>query len=131
MVDHDTPPRNSSVSANAIALQLVRNGKYEGVDRESTYRVVKEVSDLWKVPTPTADNISGKFSSVEFATALQQLKPGKAPGPDSICPELIIHAGADLKSWLRDFLSSCLHHLRTPKVWRRASVVAIPNLQSP
>ena len=44
----------------------------------------------------------------EFAAALQHLKPGKALGPDSICSELILHAGAALKSWLCDFLSSCL-----------------------
>ena len=41
--------------------------------------------------------------------------PGKVPGPDSICPELILHAGAALKSWLRDFLSSCLFWLHDSK----------------
>ena len=70
--------------------------------------------------------ISGDFSSREFAAALQHVKPGKAPGPDSICPELILHAGAALKSWLRGFLSSCLRQLTIPKVWRRALVVVIP-----
>ena len=70
-------------------------------------------------------NISESFNSQEFAAALKHLKPGKAPGPDSICPELINHAGAALKSWLCGFLSSSLHHLKIPKVWRRALVVAI------
>ena len=59
------------------------------------------------------------------------LKPGKAPGPDSICPKLILHAGAALKSWLRDFLSSCLRRLKIPKIWRRALVVAIPKPGKP
>ena len=40
---------------------------------------------------------------------LSKSKPGKAPGSDSIFSELIVHAGAALKSWLRDFLSSCLY----------------------
>ena len=84
------------------------------------------MSDLWRATTPDAVNISDNFSKREFTTALQHLKPGKAPGPDSICPELILHAGAVLKSWLRDFLSSCLHRLKIPKIWRRALVVAIP-----
>ena len=44
----------------------------------------------------------------EFAAALKHRKPGKAPGPHSIFPELITHAGAALKSWLCGFLSSCL-----------------------
>ena len=55
------------------------------------------------------------------------LKPGKAPGPDSIYPKLINHnVAAVLKSWLRDLLSSCLQRLKVPKIWRRALVVVIP-----
>ena len=81
--------------------------------------------------TPDAVNISDNFSQREFAAALQHLKPGKAPGPDSICPELILHAGAALKSWLRDFLTSCLRRLKIPKIWRRALVIAIPKPAKP
>ena len=84
------------------------------------------MSDLWRATTPDAVNISDNFSQREFTAALQHLKPGKAPGPDSICPELILHAGAALKSWLRDFFSSCLRQLKIPKIWRRALVVTIP-----
>ena len=97
-------PRHCPVSADAIASQLVRNGKYEAVDRKSSRLVFQKVSDLWRATTADAVNISDNFSQREFAAALQHLKPGKAPGPDSICPELILHAGAALKSWLRDFL---------------------------
>ena len=89
------------------------------------------MSDLWRATTPDAVNIFDNFSHREFAAALQHLKPGKAPGPDSICPELILHAGAALKSWLRDFLSSCLCRLKIPKIWRRALVVAIPKPGNP
>ena len=119
-------PRHCPVSADAIASQLVRNGKYEAVDRKSSRLVFQEMSDLWRATTPDAVNISDNFSQREFTAALQYLKPGKAPGLDSICPELILHAGAALKSCLRDFLSSCLHRLKIPKIWRRALVVAIP-----
>ena len=100
-------PCHYPVSADAIASQLVRNGKHEAVDRKSSRLVFQEVSDLWRATTPDAVNISDNFSQREFAAALQHLKPGKAPGPDSICSELILHAGAALKSWLCDFLSSC------------------------
>ena len=124
-------PRHYPVSADAIASQLVRNGKYEAVDRKSSRLVFQEVSDLWRAATPNPVNISDNFSQREFAAALQHLKPGKAPGPDSICPELILHAGAALKSWLRDFLFSCLRRLKIPKIWRRALVVAIPKPGKP
>ena len=119
-------PRQCPVSADAIASQLVKNGKYEGVNRRSYRLVLQEVSDLWRADPLHPANVSGSFSHQEFAAALQHLKPGKAPGPDSICPKLIIHAGTGLKSWLRGFLSSCLHHLKIPKIWRRALVVAVP-----
>ena len=125
-------PRHCPVLANAIASQLVRNGKYEAVDRKSSRLVFQEVSDLWRATTPDTVNIfPDNFSQREFAAALQHLKPVKAPGPDSICPELILHAGAALKSWLRDFLSSCLRRLKIPKIWRRPLVVAIPKPTKP
>ena len=86
------------------------------------------MSDLWRATTADAVNISDSFSQREFAAALQHLKPGKALGPDSIFSELILHAGAALKSWLCVFISSCLRRLKIPKIWRRALVVAIPKL---
>ena len=86
---------------------------------------MQELSDLRRATAPDVVNISGDFSPREFAASLHHLKPGKAPGPDSICPELLIHAGPGLKSWLRGFLSSCLRQLKISKVWRRALVVAI------
>ena len=124
-------PRHHPVSADAIASQLLRNGNYKAADRKSLRLVSQEVSDLWRATTPDPVNISGTFSQREFAAALQHLKPGKAPGPDSIIPKLILHAGATLKSWLRDFLSSCLRRLKIPKIWRRALVVAIPKSTKP
>ena len=124
-------PRHYPVSANAIACHLVRNGKYEAVDFKSSRLVSQEVSDLWRATTPDAVNISNNFSQREFAAALQHSKPGKALGPDSIFSELILHVGAALKSWLRDFLSFCLRRFKIPKIWRRALVVAIPKPAKP
>ena len=124
-------PRHCPVSTNAIASQLVRNGKYEAFDYKCLRLVSQEVPDLWRATTPDPVNISGIFSQREFTAALQHLKPCKAPGPDSIFPEFILHAGATLKSWLRDFLSSCLRQLKIPKIWREALVVAIPKPTKP
>ena len=89
------------------------------------------MSYLWRATTPDLINISDNFSQREFTAALQHLKPCKAPGSNSICPELILHAGAALKSWLRDFLSSCLRRLKIPKIWRRVVVVAIQKPMKP
>ena len=110
---------------------MVKDGKYEGENREISCSVMQKLSDLWGAASPDPVNISGDFSPREFAAALHHLKPGKAPVPDSISQELLIHAGPGLKSWLRGFLSSCLRRLKIPKVWRRALVVAIPKPSKP
>ena len=63
-------PRHCPVSADAIASQLVRNGKYEAIDRKSSRLVFQKVSDLWRATTPDAVNISDNFSQREFTAAL-------------------------------------------------------------
>ena len=45
---------------------------------------MQELFDLCRATAPDAINISEDISSREFAAALHHLKPGKAPGPDSI-----------------------------------------------
>ena len=47
--------------ADSIASQLVRNGKYESVDRKSSRLVSQEVSDLWRATTSDTVNISDNF----------------------------------------------------------------------
>ena len=64
-------PRHCPVSADAIVSQLVRNGKYEAVDRKSSRFVSQEVSDIWRATTPDTVNISDNFSQREFTAALQ------------------------------------------------------------
>ena len=86
--------RPCPISANSIASQLVKNGSYRTNDRELTRLVLKKVFELWRIPTPANKCISSDFSPQEFARSFQMLLPGKAPGPDSICPERIIHVGA-------------------------------------
>ena len=47
-------PRHCPVSADAIASQLIRNGKYEAVDRKSSRLIFEEVSNLWRATTPVS-----------------------------------------------------------------------------
>ena len=55
--------------------------------RETSRLVREETSELWKIPTPDGSSLTREFFPAEFATALQKLKSGKAPGP-----KLILHA---------------------------------------
>ena len=105
---------------------MVKNGTHKTSDRKPTRLVNKELSDLWKIPTPEGHSISELFRPEEFAAALRRLNPGKSPGLDSIIPTFILHAGTALKSWFCDFLNSFMRQLKIRKIWRRALVVAIP-----
>ena len=125
------PPRQCLISANVIASQLIRNGKYETRHREATGLVREETLELWKIHTPNDSSLTREFCPAEFADTFQKLKPGKASGPDQIFSELILHARPTIKSWLRKFLFSCLCQLRIPKVRRRSLVVAIPKSNKP
>ena len=66
-------PRCCPVSADAIASQLFRNGRYESLD-------------LWRAITPDPVNMSENFSQNLLLPSNTQ-KSGKASGADSICPE--------------------------------------------
>jgi len=114
------------LSVNSIASQLVKNGANKTSDLEPTRLINKQLSNLWKMPTPEGHSISESFRPEEFAAALRRLKPGKYLGLDSIILEFILHAESALKSWFCDFLNSCMRQLKSPKIWRRALVVAIP-----
>ena len=54
--------RQCPVSANAIASQLVKNGKYESANREISRFVMQDLSDLWRATAGDAANNSGDFS---------------------------------------------------------------------
>ena len=110
-------------------LTTCESGAHNSESRESTRFIYKQLSDLRKVPTPEANSISGPFMPEELAATLQHLKPGKSSGLDSFFPEFMHHAGLALKSWLCDFLTSCMCQLKNPSIWRIALIVAIPKTE--
>ena len=57
------------VLANSIASQLVKNGAHRTRGRESTRLINKELSNLWKVPTPEGHSISDPFGPEELAAS--------------------------------------------------------------
>ena len=68
-------------------------------DCESALLMASKVSDLWRVLTPGGQSFSGDFTVEELTSALQHMKPGIATGLNFICPEIILHAGSEMKSW--------------------------------
>ena len=55
-------PRQCPISANAIASQLVKSGKYEDKNQEIVRSIMQELSDLWIVTTSDIVNVFGDFS---------------------------------------------------------------------
>jgi len=80
-------------------------------DRKSIRLVSKELSGLWKIPTPEGHSISELFRRVELAAALNRLKPGKSPGLDSINPVLLLLLRAQIpRSNVGQVVSPILSH---------------------
>ena len=71
------------------------------------------------------------FSYEELTTALKYLRHGNVPGPDNIHAEFLIHAGDHAQEWLRKFFNKCLLTCKLPRIWRRATVVAILKPKKP
>jgi len=68
-------------------------------DHKFTRLVNKQLSDLWKIPTPECHSISEPFRPEELAAALKHLKQRKSLGLDSIFHHAddlaIMHADGD------------------------------------
>jgi len=52
----------------------------------------------------------------------QPPEAGKVPGSGFHFPEFTLYAGPALKSWFCDFLNSCMHQIKIPKIWREALI---------
>ena len=125
-----TAPGKCPVSANAIASQLVKNGRHKHCDQSFQRKLMKKMSEKWKSPSVDAD-LSSDFTRSELIEAIYRTKSGKTPGPDLIHLEFIPHAGKVAITWLQEFYSICIRRLRIPKIWRRAVVIVIPKLNKP
>ena len=113
------------VTANAIASNLLNNGRFPDADRDFARWTSREVTSLSRAATADA-NLSSDFTVEELEAAIKNLKSGKAPGRDNIHPEFVIHQSAKTTAWLCSFFTSCFRRSKLPKTWRRATVVALP-----
>ena len=63
--------------------------------------------------------------------ALNFMKAGKAPGPDNTHPEFILHAVDAKTKWLFQYMSTSLESCIIPKIWRKATVIALSKPNKP
>ena len=118
------------MSANSIAEQLLSSGRFKNANKDHARSIKQETSKLWQAQGVDG-HLSAPFSAAELSAAISQLKSGKAQGPDNIPPEFLLHSGPKCMEWLQAFYSSCLLRLSIPKIWRRATIIALPKPNKP
>ena len=64
------------------------------------------------------------FTMEEFRTALNRLRKGRAPGPDSLRPELLLYMYTYGEQQLLDPINTCWINQLIPEEWKIASVVS-------
>ena len=114
------------VTANAIALQLLNNGRFLDADRDFARWTSREAYSLSRAATADS-NLSSNLTEEKLEAAIKKFKSGKAPGRDNIHPEFVIHQSAKITAaWLCSLFTSCYRRSKLPKIWRQAIVVALP-----
>ena len=109
-------PRHCAVSANAIAFQLIRNGRYEGIHPESSRLISKEVSDLWRATPTNPVNISESFTSQRVRCCPQTSKTRKISRPRFYFPIANNSCWSCTEVLVVWLIFLFLHHLKIPKV---------------
>ena len=109
---------------------LLQNGRFTNPVRDFSRHVGKEVAELWKVDSKDVSMLT-PFTTEELVKALKSMKAGKAPGPDDIHPEFLLHAVDAATKWLCQYISTCLERCKIPKIWRKATVSALPKPNKP
>ncbi|KAM3842681.1 uncharacterized protein ACN63O_022149 [Diretmus argenteus] len=107
------------------AAKLLKNGRFPDADKDFAQLTSCEVSCISRA-TSVDSNLSGVFTTEELSEAMSKLKLGKSPGRDNIHPEFVIHQSTKTSRWLCAFFTACYQRLKLPKIWRRASVIALP-----
>ena len=113
------------LSPNLIAKQVVKNGKSINQDKPFSRKVSKSIKQLAQSESEENKYLGDPISLIELTDALKKLKTGKAPGPDGIHNEFLMHSGKKLLIWLTDFINVAFATRTIPKMWRRARVIAI------
>ena len=79
------------MTGNSIAAQLVQYSRFPNLDREVTRQVSKEYTSLRSAQRVDTD-LARDNSYEELTIALKHVMHGKAPSPDNIQAEFLIHA---------------------------------------
>ena len=117
-------PKQCPITANSIAKQLLASGRFKGADKQHDLSVKRQCSMICGVPG-VGGHLTTPFITSELTATIKLLQGGKAQSPNNIPPEFIMHCCKKCSEWECKFYSFCLEHTIIPKIWCRATVVAI------
>ena len=119
--------KHCPVTTNSIAYRLLKSGRFTGTNKNHTLNVKRSCTALCNA-AGVVGHLMTPFSDLELSNAIKDLKTGKAQRPDNIPADFLKQSGQKCRFWLRDFFSTCLSHLSIPKIWRKATVIALPKV---
>ena len=122
--------RQCPIRAHSIAKQLLASGRFRGADKQHELSVKRQCSIVWEV-LGVGGHLTTSFITSVLTATIKLLKGGKAQGPDNIPPEFMMHCRKKCLEWVRKFYFFFLEHTVIPKIWRRATVVAILKRNKP
>jgi len=113
------------IEPNAIAKQIVQNAWSHRPNKTFTRSVLNELRAVSASDCNLNHHLGLPFTKTELEAALKLTQHRKALGPDGVPNKLLTNCGETLLNWMLSFVNACLANNFIPKMWRRASVVAI------
>ena len=86
----------------------------DNLDSDLSSQVWK-VAEQWKGNNKDV-NMSTPFTTGELVEVCLSMTVGKAPVPDDIHPEFILHAGDTTNKWLCQYMSTTLERCKIPTI---------------
>ncbi|KAG5886112.1 hypothetical protein JTB14_034299 [Gonioctena quinquepunctata] len=114
---------NPTVTPSAVAPHIVSTSEAPR-DREHTTQVRREFKRL-KATTDLQSEFYRLFTHVDITKALEDVKPGKAPGLDKIHPEFLINLGKSAREWLANLSTNILNTGSIPRQLKQMKMIAI------
>ena len=117
----DAPVTDPGAQAELFLREYVAAATCPTYDAAAERLLEREEAAALRAPSPPPPPIS----PIELETALRQLVPGKAPGPDGVHPEHLTHLGAQGRECLLQILQTAWSTATVPPMWRQAILVPI------
>jgi len=123
---HHTRIEETPISPNQVANHIVNISRTPS-NKSHTTQIIKRFRDLKKECSQTHE-LSAPYSEAEINTALKDLKPGKAAGPDGMHSEFLINCGPNTRRWLSKFYTDIQQSGTLPPEFKKSKIIAIIKL---